>query len=121
MQIAALDRLTPLLQRRVDAGASSPAETARAQVAADLVKSERERARAALAIHRRELAALMGANQPDFNQALGNLSRTVSPPSFRVILASLDGNPQLIRWTAVRAQRDAELLAARLNQFPTFA
>lgn len=118
VQIAALDRLTPLLQRRVDAGASSPAETARAQVAADLVKSERERARAALAIHRRELAALMGVNQPDFNQALGNLSRTVSPPSFRVILASLDGNPQLIRWTAVRAQRDAELLAARLKPIP---
>jgi cobalt-zinc-cadmium efflux system outer membrane protein len=36
-QIAALDRLTPLLQRRVEAGASHPAEVARAQVAADLV------------------------------------------------------------------------------------
>ncbi|WP_164081532.1 TolC family protein, partial [Stenotrophomonas maltophilia] len=30
----------------------------------------------------------------------------------------LDNNPQLIRWTAVRAQRDAEIIAARLKPFP---
>ncbi|MEB2584080.1 TolC family protein, partial [Burkholderia anthinoferrum] len=32
-QVAAIDRLTPLLQRRVEAGASSPAETGRAEAA----------------------------------------------------------------------------------------
>ena len=47
-QVAAIDRLTPLLQRRVEAGASSPAETGRAEVASALVKADRERARAAL-------------------------------------------------------------------------
>ena len=44
-QVAAIDRITPLLQRRVDAGASSPAETGRAEVASALVKADRERAR----------------------------------------------------------------------------
>lgn len=117
-QIAALDRLTPLLQRRVDAGAASVAETARGQVAADLVKAERERARTLLAVHRRELAALMGMDQPDFGRAAGELAVIGTPPSFRTILGSLDANPQLMRWTAVRAQRDAELLAARLKPFP---
>ena len=118
VQIAALDRLTPLLQRRVDAGAASVAETARSQVAVDLVKAERERARVALAIHRRELAALMGTNVPDFGRAVGELVLTGSPPPFRTIMATLDNNPQLIRWTAVRAQRDAEIIAARLKPFP---
>ncbi len=59
-QIAAIDRLTPLLRRRVEAGASSPAETGRAEVASALVKADRERFKATLASARRELAVLMG-------------------------------------------------------------
>ena len=61
-QIASLDRLPPLLQRRVDAGASSPAEIGPRQIAADLVRVERERARTALAIARRELAVRDGVD-----------------------------------------------------------
>lgn len=118
VQIAALERLTPLLQRRVEAGASSPGETARAQLAADLVRAERERARTALAIARRELAAQMGANAPSFAQVSGDLNRIGRPPSFEAVIRGLDNNPQLVRWTAVRAQRDAELLSARLKAVP---
>lgn len=117
-QIASLDRLRPLLQRRVEAGASSPAEIARAQVAADLVRAERERARTALAIARRELAILMGSNAVDFAYVVGDLSRITRPPPFQALLRGLDGNPQLVRWTAVRAQKDAELLSARLKPLP---
>ena len=116
--IAALDRLTPFLQRRVEAGASSPAETARAQLAVDLLRAERERARAVLAIARLELATLMGVGAPDFPQVVGDLGRVGRPPSFQVVLRAIDSNPQLIRWTAIRAQRDAELLLARLKPIP---
>ena len=117
-QIADLDRLGPLLQRRVDAGASSPAEIARAQVASDIVRADRERARTSLAIARRELAVLMGAAVPDFSTVVGDLNRVGQPPAFQLIVRSLDSNPQLIRWTAVRAQRDAEILSARLKPVP---
>jgi outer membrane protein, heavy metal efflux system len=116
--IAALDRLLPLLQRRVEAGASSPAETARAQVAADLVRADRERAKGALAIARLELATLMGAGAPENVQAVGNLSSIGRPPPLRLVLQSIDRLPQLARWTAVRAQRDAELALARLKPYP---
>ena len=34
------------------------------------------------------------------------------------MLRGIDGHPQLIRWTAIRAQRDAELLSARLKPIP---
>jgi cobalt-zinc-cadmium efflux system outer membrane protein len=117
-QIAALDRLTPLLQRRVEAGASSPAETSRAQLAADLVRADRERAKTTLASARRELAALMGTNNIDFSVVVGDLARTANPPPFQTVLRALENNPQIIRWTAVRAQRDALLLSARLKPIP---
>jgi len=117
-QVASLDRLAPLLQRRVDAGASSPGEIARINLAADLVRAERERARTALAIHRRELAMLMGAARVDFSYVTGDFSRIGKPVTFSILLQRLERNPQLIRWTAVRAQRDAELLSARLKPIP---
>lgn len=117
-QIVAIDRLTPLLQRRVDAGASSPAETGRAQVASDLVKADRERIRATLASARRELAVLMGDTSPKFSAVSGRLERMGRPPAFQSVIAAIDANPQLVRWTAVYAQRNAELLMARLKPYP---
>jgi outer membrane protein, heavy metal efflux system len=117
-QIAALDHLTPLLQRRVESGASSPAEVARAQLAVDLVRADRERAATALSIARRELATIMGARAPDFSQVVGDLNRVGTPPALQTVLKAIDSNPQLIRWTAIRAQRDAELLLARLKPIP---
>ena len=116
--IASLDGMTPLLQRRVDVGASSPADISRAKVAADLIRADRERAKTALAIARRELAALMGMINPDFGQAVGDLGRAGSPPPFAMVLRALENHPQLIRWTSVRAQRRAELLTARLRPYP---
>jgi len=117
-QVQAYDRLMPLLQRRVEAGASSPAEIGRTQIAADLVRAERERAKTALAIARRELAALMGSDGVDFGEAAGDLVTTGTPPSFASIIRGLERHPQLVRWTAVRAQRDAEILSARLKAVP---
>ncbi len=116
--VMALERLTPLLQRRVEAGASSPAEVLRSQVAADLVKVERERARTALATARRELAIVMGESSPGFGSVAGDLTEIGRPPAFRTILEAIERNPQLVRWTSVRAQRDAELLTARLKPIP---
>src|SRR5262249_31637886 len=76
--IASLDGLTPLLQRRVDLGASSPADISRAQVAADLIRVDRERAKTALDTARQELAALMGMANPDFGQAIGAFGSTTA-------------------------------------------
>ncbi len=117
-RIASLDKLAPLLQRRVDAGASSPAEVARAQVAVDLLKVDRERAKTTLSIAKRELAVLMGDRAPTFVSAIGQFGSVGHPPAFKTVLAAIDANPQLMRWTAVRAQREAELLTARLKPVP---
>lgn len=117
-QIAAIDSITPLLQRRVEAGASSVAETGRAEVASALVKADRERTKSALHTARRELAILMGDSSPRFSSVSGRLEAIGKPPSFRSVIAAIDANPQLVRWKAVYAQRNAELLLARLKPYP---
>lgn len=117
-QVAALDRLAPLLRRRVEAGASSPAETGRTEVASALVKADRERLRASLSSARRDLAVMMGETTPSFTSVSGRLELTGRPPSFQSVVSAIDANPQLVRWMAVYAQRNAELLVARLKPYP---
>jgi outer membrane protein, heavy metal efflux system len=117
-QVTAIDQLTPLLQGRIDAGASSPAETGRAEVASALLKADRERVRSLLASARRELAVLMGKTAADFTQVSGRLDAVGRPPSLAAVVAAIDANPQLTRWTAIYAQRNAELLLARLRPYP---
>lgn len=117
-QAGALERLVPLMQRRVEAGASSPSEVSRVQAAVGLTRLERERARLALAVAKRELAALMGRDAPDFTTVSGDLGRLVRPAPLETLLKAIDDNPQLMRWTAIRAQRDGDLLVARLKPIP---
>lgn len=117
-QIASFDPLIPLLQKRVQEGASSPAETLRAQVAADLFRVERERAKTQLATARRDLAILMGDRIPRFGEAVGRLASVGQPPPFQAVVQAIEANPQLMRWTAVTAQRNAELILARLKSIP---
>ena len=117
-QISSLDQLIPLLQKRVQEGASSPAETLRAQVAADLFRVDRERAKTQLATARRDLAILTGDSSPRFGEAVGRLANVGQPPSFQSVLQAIEANPQLMRWTAVTAQRNAELILARLKPIP---
>jgi outer membrane protein, heavy metal efflux system len=116
--VATLDRLTPLLQRRVDAGAASVAEIARGQVAADLIRADRERAKTLLSNARRDLAILMGTSTPQFGRVAGRLSASGSAPAFKTVLQAIDANPQLVRWSAVRVQREQELISSRLKAIP---
>ncbi len=117
-QISSLDQLIPLLQKRVQEGASSPAETLRAQVAADLFRVDRERAKTQLATARRDLSILMGDSSPRFGEAVGRLATIGQPPTFQSVVQAIEANPQLIRWTAVTAQRNADLILARLKPIP---
>jgi outer membrane protein, heavy metal efflux system len=117
-QVEAINKLTPLLQRRVEAGASSIAETGRAEVASALVKADLERTKSTLATARRELAILMGDTAPKFGAVSGRLDAVGRPPSFQSVVAAIEANPQLVRWKAIYAQRNAELLLARLKPYP---
>jgi cobalt-zinc-cadmium efflux system outer membrane protein len=83
-----------------------------------LTRLERERARLALAVARRQLASLMGRDTPDFTGVSGDLGRLVRPTTLENLIKAIDDNPQLMKWTAIRAQRDGDLLVARLKPIP---
>jgi len=117
-QAAALGRLVPLMQRRADAGASPPSDTTRTQAAVGLVRVEGERTQLALAVARHQLASLMGRDLPEFTSVSGDFGRVVPPAPLPSLIKAIDDNPQLMRWTAIRAQRDGELLIARLKATP---
>ena len=117
-QAGQLEKLVPQMQKRVEAGASSPSEVTRTQAAAGMVRLERERARVALNLARRELAALMGKDYPTFPSVAGDFGRIARPAPLESAVKAIDENPQLMRWTAIRARRDAELLSARLKPMP---
>lgn len=117
-QIAAFEPLLPLLEKRVREGASSPAETLRAKAAADMYRVDRTRSQTQLDVARRELSTLMGETSPSFARAIGRLGATGRPAPLKRVIAAIEANPQLARWTATIAQRDAELVSARLKAIP---
>lgn len=117
-QVADLDRLTPLLQKRVDAGASSGAEISRGRLATEIARVELDKAKAAFQSARRELAVLIGEQTPSFVRVAGEIRRIGAPPSFDGLLSRTLQNPQLTRFTAVKAQRRALLAAAQAKAVP---
>jgi cobalt-zinc-cadmium efflux system outer membrane protein len=73
----------------------APAETLRAQIAADLFRVERERSKTLLATARRDLAIVMGDGVPRFGVAVGRLATVGQPPSFQAVIQAIEANPQL--------------------------
>jgi len=49
---------------------------------------------------------------------VGRLANVGQPPPFQAVVQAIEANPQLMRWTAVTAQRNAELILARLKSIP---
>ncbi len=117
-QVAARDALMPMLQRRIEAGASSPAEVSRARLAAELARVDLDKAQVALLTARRELALQMGQTEPRFGAVSGNLIQVSAPPPLQNVLRDAMANPQLTRFTALKAQRRAQVSAERAKAVP---
>lgn len=117
-EVAALDRLAPVMQRRLEAGAASAADVARVQVAIDLARADRERGRADIAGERWALAAAMGVEGAAVAAVAGALDQVAQPPAWNAVLGGIEANPQLMRWTAIGAQRAGQVLAARAKAVP---
>jgi cobalt-zinc-cadmium efflux system outer membrane protein len=107
------EALKRVATERVAAGAVSPIEETRAGVAlslaaADLVRADREVEEA-----RRGLAEAMGCEAPTFGSAAGDLPESLEVPSEADLVAGLPANPDLSRWDAERAQREAAVEVER--------
>jgi len=117
-RLARAGRLIPGLKRQAQAGASSSVEVTRGEVSVDLARIEVDRAKAAVASARRNLASRLGPQAASFASVAGDLDRTTPPPPLDAVLADLDANPRLVRWNALGLQRDAELGVQRSLAMP---
>ena len=99
---------------RVEAGVVSPIEETRANVAVASARADAARTRRALDASRTRLALLWGSPTAAFSSATGDLTAEPPPlPPVGVLTALLDQNPELARWAAELAQREAALALER--------
>jgi len=103
---------------RVEAGVVSPIEKTRADVALGAVRIEADRARRTLDADKRRLAALWGSNSARFESAIGDLTALPPVPAFAELQERLSQNPELARWAAEIAQREAALAVERSKRVP---
>lgn len=101
------------VNRRVDAGAASPVELARAKVALATAEMDQEDRNFAVTAARAQLAAAWGSDRPVFGSALGALDRIAVPPGLDQLSRRLESNPDIARWQTELAQRRASLALER--------
>lgn len=97
------------VNRRVEAGATSPIERTRARIALATAHMDKKNTTLALTAARAKLAATWGSNSPDFGQARGDLDSVAPPPKFEELVQRLESNPDIARWKTKLAQRKASL------------
>ena len=106
------------VENQVRAGAGSPAEALRARVAVSQSESDCEARARDLAAARVALASLWGTATPTFDRVSGSLDAVSPPPPLDVVLAGLEQNPDLARWTTELALRDAAIHLEEARAIP---
>jgi len=103
---------------RVEAGKVSPIEETRAEVALATERIERDRAATDLLGARSRLAATWGSTAPRFARVVGDLDAIPVLPSLESVAAQIERNPEVARWSAEIAEREALLRVERARAFP---
>ena len=98
---------------RVEAGQVSPIQASRAGVALSMVQLERDRATRDLEIARVRLAAKWGSATPGFERVEGSLPEVAPVPPTEQIIERVQSNPDIERWAAEIAVRDANYALER--------
>lgn len=109
----------PITKKRVDAGAASPTELTRGNVAVALAEVGLAQAKRDLLGAKGLLAAQWGESKtPRFDRVVGDLDRMETPPPFKTLVVQLTRNPHIARWTAEREKRQAALRLQKAQAIP---
>ena len=103
---------------RVDAGVASPIEASRSAVALASARIDVQRARRVIEMDRVRLATLWGAESPAFDVVSGDLGATPALPAFDALRERVSENPEVGRWTAEIALRDAARAFEQARRVP---
>lgn len=106
------------VSKRVAAGKASPVEETKARLSLFSVEVELEQAKRELAAARQRLSSLWNNPVPRFETAVGDLERIVALPSREQLFSRARANPDVARWGAEIAQRDAAVDAAKAKGMP---
>jgi len=99
-------------------GAVSPIEVDRARVQLERVQILALRTNHELDAARALLAATWGSSTASFTQAVGDLTQIAPPPALEALEALSSENPEIARWNAEVAQREAALAVERSRKIP---
>lgn len=102
-------KVTPMTQRRVEAGKANAVEVMRSNVAVASAKIELEQAKRTLVTARVNLAAQWGAQTADFDSVKGDLESIREVPKFSALIERIQSNPEIARWSSERERRQAAL------------
>jgi len=106
--VALAEQTLAIVERRVEIGRSSGAETHTAFIRLTRARLLLEQAVLSSAVARNQLALQWGAHTADFDAVAGDLMRMPRIPDMAAILSRLDANPDL-----VRLANEAELAVAQ--------
>lgn len=111
--------LLPLLKRRIDAGASLPADLSRGELALGKAKVATDRARAELVGARRQLVSNWSGSLADVTAVAGRLRHNGHGiAALQMLMVGLDEHPVIRAWSAVYSQREGELRLQRATAIP---
>jgi len=116
--VALADEVRSTVAARIEAGKVSPIEETRAEVALATERIERDRVMLDLSDARSRLAAVWGSTSPKFERVIGDLDSMPAVPPIESLTAQLERNPEIARWTAEIAEREALLRVERARAVP---
>lgn len=104
---ALVEQVDQTVRSRVEAGVVSPIEQTKAGVALAMTRIDEQRTRRALTADRTALAALWGEGSAVFESVEGEVRPPAALPAFDTLVQHVVRNPDVARWTAEIARRDA--------------
>ncbi len=107
------------VRQRVTAGAASPVQSSRAEIALSRIRIEQEHAEHELRSAAVALSTLWGDESPPFSAVAGSLFRTQAPESFESYRRRLDDNPDLLAFASGQRVLDARTRLAEAQRRPT--
>jgi outer membrane protein, heavy metal efflux system len=116
--VSLADQVLRTVAERVQAGKISPVEETRARVALSASRITLERVRRELVAARERLAATWGSAAPAFDRAEGTLERIAPIPSAEQLARRVTQNPDIARWVAEMAQRQATVALEEARGIP---
>ncbi len=107
--VSLTEKTKAAVQKRIAVGNTSPIELDRASVSAARARAALKSEEAKLVASRLQLSALWGSTKRDFDRAAGKLGNGTGVPSAERVLAFVDKNPNVARWSDEIGRRGAIL------------